>query len=141
MTNENPPTSQINTGNYLKYILGALLGMFVSGAAMTSIGQPTVTHTLSGSGNALWHVLLFLHLAFLAVMTIGAVALLVAAMRKMPALKVRALIGLVAIIFGVMSGIFVLHGIHPGIFLFCMALSFLAIGAAYGPLAASGRSH
>jgi hypothetical protein len=142
MANIKPVTPQLGIGNYLKYILGALLGMFVSGTAMTAIGQPTATHALSNSGNTLWHVLLVLHLVFLAMMTISAIALLVVAMSKMPALKVRAIIGLIAILIGIVSGTLVLHKIHPGVFLFCMALSFLAIGATYGPLGGGrGNKH
>ena len=139
MENINQVTPQVNIGNHLKLILGALLGMFVSGTAMTAIGQPTTTHTLSSNGNMLWHVLLVLHLAFLAVMAISAVALLIVALGKMRAIRVRAIIGLIAILFGIVSGSLVLHKIHPGIFLFCMALSFLAIGATYGPLGRTRR--
>jgi hypothetical protein len=139
MTKTAPGTPDVYIGNYLKFILGALLGMFISGAAMTAIGQPTTTHTLSGSGNVLWHVLLGLHLAFLAVMTITATGLFIVAVRKVQRIKARAVLGLVAILFGIVCGSFVLHKIHPGIFLFCMALSFVFIGATYGPLGA-GRN-
>lgn len=137
MTKVKRDTPQVNIGNYLKYILGALLGMFISGSAMTAIGQPTSTHSLSNSGSVLWHILLGFHLVFLAIMTIGAVGLLITAIVKMSDIKIRAVIGLVAIFFGVVSGSLVLHKVHPGIFLFCMALSFLAIGATYGPLGSS----
>jgi hypothetical protein len=133
-----PRTPTIYIGNYLKYILGALLGMFISGTAMTSIGQPTTNHVLSHSGNSLWHVLLGLHLTFLTVMTISAIGLFITTVRKVSTIKTRAAIGLVAILFGIVSGILVLHKIHPGIFLFCMALSFVFIGASYGPIG-SGR--
>ena len=134
MAKTNSVNPSVNIGNYLKFILAALIGMFVSGTAMTAIGQPTVTHMLSNNGNVLWHILLVFHLTFLAVMTISAVALLITALSKMHAIKVRAIIGLIAILFGIVSGTLVLHKIHPGVFLFCMALSFLAIGATYGPL-------
>jgi hypothetical protein len=77
---------------------------------------------------------------FLTAMTISAAGLLIAALRKIPAIKARAIIGLAAILFGIVSGILVLHKVHPGIFLFCMALSFVLIGATYGPLGGS-RNH
>jgi len=140
MAKANSITSSVNISNYLKFILGALIGMFVSGAAMTAIGQPTTTHALSGSGNTLWHILLVFHLMFLAIMTIGALALLKSSLSKTSVIKVRAVIGLIAILFGIVSGILVLHKVHPGVFLFCMALSFLAIGATYGPLG-GGRGY
>ena len=130
---------EVYIGKYLKLILASLLGMFVSGVAMTSIGQPTATHLLSSSGNVFWHTLLGLHLLFLTGMTIGAIAVLLTALRKLQSIKKRAVIGMVAIVFGVVSGTLVLHKIHPGIFLFCMALSFVFIGATYGPLG-TGRN-
>jgi hypothetical protein len=127
-------TPQVNIRNYLKYVLGALLGMFISGTAMTAIGQPTDAHILSNSGNKLWHLLLVLHLMFLVVMVISAVAIFIISRTKMHSIKARSIIGLMAILFGIVSGTLVLHKIHPGVFLFCMALSFLAIGATYGPM-------
>ena len=140
MTKNEPVTASEDIGRRLTFILFALLGMFVSGTAMTAIGQPTAAHTLSRSGNALWHVLLGLHLTFLAVMTVSAIWLLITAVRKVHAIRVRAVQGLLAITFGIVSGSLVLHKVHPGIFLFCMALSFVFIGAIYGPLG-SGRNH
>jgi hypothetical protein len=134
MANIKPASPAVYIGNYLKFILGGLLGMFVSGTAMTAIGQPTTSHVLSHSGNILWHVLLGFHLTFLALMTVSAVGLLIVSLRKLSAIKARAVIGLVAILFGIVSGSLVLHKIHPGIFVFCMALSFVVIGATYGPL-------
>jgi len=140
MANIKSLRPSVYIGNYLKFILGALLGMFISGTAMTAIGQQTATHMLSHNGNILWHVLLVFHLMFLTAMTISAAGLLIAALRKIPAIKARAIIGLAAILFGIVSGILVLHKVHPGIFLFCMALSFVLIGATYGPLGGS-RNH
>jgi hypothetical protein len=134
MADNKTLTPSVHIGNYLKFILGALLGLFISGTAMTAIGQPTTTHVLSHSGNIFWHVLLGFHLTFLTVMTVSAVALLITAARKVHAIQTRTVIGLLAIIFGIVSGTLVLHKIHPGIFLFCMALSFVLIGATYGPL-------
>lgn len=122
---------------FLRLTLGSLLGMFVSGAGMTAIGQPTTTHVLSSVGSALWHTLLILHLLFLVGVAIGAVIILEKAFTEDASLKLRAILGVIAIIFGIVSGALVLHEVHPGIFLFFMALAFLLIGFAYGPLARS----
>lgn len=120
---------------FLRVLLGALIGLFISGTAMTAIGQPTASHVLSTSGNRFWHVLLVFHLLFLAVLTISAIGVLFTTFTKVQHLKVRASIGMLVVVFGIISGDMVLHKNHPGIFLFCMALSFLLIGFIYGPLA------
>ena len=131
---------QANVASYVKFILGGLLGMYISGVAMTSIGQPTPTHILTSGRNILWHLILASHFLFLAILTVSAIALLIIAFRKVQAIKARASIGLAAIVFGIASGVLVLHKVHPGIFLFCMALSVVLIGATYGPLAGN-RTH
>ncbi len=125
-------------GLFLRTLLSSLIGLFISGVAMTAIGQPTLTHRLSRSGNTFWHILLAFHLLFLAGLTISAIAVLFLTITKIHNLKVRAIIGMLVVIFGIISGSMVLHKIHPGIFLFCMALAFLLIGAIYGPIAGHG---
>src|SRR5579862_6662502 len=122
----------------LKVLLGSLIGLFISGAAMTAIGQPTASHSLTTSGNTFWHILLIFHLLLLIALTISAIWILGSAITKAQDLKVRAITGMLAIVFGIVSGILVLHKIHPGIFLFCMAIAFLLIGFIYGPLAGHG---
>jgi hypothetical protein len=122
----------------LRILLGGLIGLFLSGVAMVSIGQPTLTHKLSSSGNVLWHVLLAIHLLLLTVLTISAVIVLYLSITKLKNLRLRFTIGILAVVFGIISGVMVLHKIHPGIFLFCMALAFLLIGFIYGPIAGHG---
>ena len=119
----------------LRVLLGALVGMFITGTAMTAIGQPTTGHVLSSSSNSFWHVLLVFHFIFLAVLTISAIGVLYTTFTKVQHLKVRASLGMLVVVFGIFSGTMVLHKNHPAIFLFCMALSFLLIGFIYGPLA------
>jgi hypothetical protein len=129
-------------GLFLRLLLGGLIGLFISGTAMTAIGQPTLTHKLSSGGNTLWHILLGVHLIFLAVLAISAISVTFISITRLKSLRVRAVIGLLVIVFGVVSGAMVLHKVHPGIFLFCMAIAFLLIGAVYGPLAGhGGRKH
>lgn len=125
-------------GLFLRVLLGGLIGLFVSGVAMTAVGQPTSTHHLSSSGNTFWHILLGFHLFFLLILTVSAVSVLVITVTKVQSLRLRALIGMLVVIFGIVSGAMVLHKIHPGIFLFFMALAFLLIGAVYGPVAGHG---
>jgi Na+/melibiose symporter-like transporter len=120
---------------YLRVLLGALIGMFITGTAMTAIGQPTTSHVLSTNSNRLWHVLLVFHLLFLAALTISAIGVLYTTFTKVQHLKRRASLGMLVVVCGIVSGNLVLHKIHPAIFLFCMALSFLLIGFIYGPLA------
>jgi hypothetical protein len=122
---------------FLRLVLGSLIGMFLSGIGMTAIGQPTTSHLLSSSGSTLWHVLLVFHLLFLAGVTVGSVTLLVKAFTQDNSIKLQAVLGTVAVVFGIVCGSLVLHKVHPGIFLFLMALSFLVIGFAYGPIARS----
>jgi hypothetical protein len=121
----------------LRMLLGGLLVMFISGAGMTAIGQQTSTHHVSSSGNALWHILLVLHLISLLAVVIGTVIILIKAFTTEKSLKIRAIAGTLSVIFGIISGSLVLHKIHSSIFLFCMALAFLFIGFAYGPIARS----
>jgi hypothetical protein len=145
MVKKNPKVTQLSNDPwvklsiFLRLLLASLIGLFISGVAMTAIGQPTISHTLSHNGNIFWHVILGFHLAFLTVLTISALCVLLIIITKLKSLKVRALVGIIVIIFGIVSGTLVLHKIHPGIFLFCMALAFLLIGAVYGPLAGHGR--
>jgi tetrahydromethanopterin S-methyltransferase subunit E len=123
---------------FLRILLGGLIGLFISGTAMVAIGQPTSTHKLSSGGNALWHTLLAIHLILLTALTISAVSLVLLSITKLKSLRTRFVLGILAVVFGIVSGILVLHKIHPGIFLFCMALAFLLIGTIYGPIAGHG---
>jgi hypothetical protein len=115
-------------------LLGALIGLFISGVSMTAIGQPTHSHILSSSGNTFWHILLGLHFIFLIVLTISALRVLVISSSKVQSVKSRARLGMLFVILGIVCGVLVLHKIHPGIFLFGMALAFLLIGFTYGPM-------
>jgi hypothetical protein len=124
--------------SFLRVLLGGLIGMFVSGVAMTAIGQPTSTHKLSSSGNTFWHILLVFHILFLIGLTISAISILVLSVKNVSSVKTRAIVGILAVVFGIISGVLVVHKIHPSIFLFCMALAFLLIGATYGPIAGHG---
>lgn len=138
MAQPNVDKSVTKLALLLKILLGSLIGLFVSGAGMVAIGQPTKSHELSSGGSTLWHILLAVHLVLLILVTFSSIAALFLALTKLEYLKIRFVVGILAVIFGIVSGILVLHKIHPGIFLFCMASAFLLIGAIYGPIAGHG---
>ena len=121
-------------GKQLNVILVSLLLMFVSGTGMTSIGRPTKNHVLSAPVSILWHSLLAIHLAFCSLMIATALLLAIKSITKLKDIKKRAIIGVICIVFGMVNGMLVLAGFHAAVFLFLMALSFLMVGAAYGPM-------
>lgn len=133
-TSRNSINYQQKLGQFLKLLLASLVGIFITGVGMVSIGQPSSTHIISSGGNTFWHFLLVLHMIFLALMTISALLVLATAIASAKALRKRAILGLAVIAFGSVSGSLSFQSIHPAFFLFCVAMSFLALGAIYGPL-------
>lgn len=118
----------------LRGLMACLLGLFITGVGMVAIGQPTPAHKISSAGNTFWHTLFVFHMVFLAGLTISALIVFVAALSHLPNLRVRAVVGLVAIACGSISGSLSFQGIHPALTLFLVGMFFLVIAAIYGPL-------
>lgn len=125
-------TYQKSLAVQLFIILGCLLGIYITGVAMTSLGLPKE----AVAGNTLWHVLFPIHMVFLIIMVLSALSVLITAFVKVHRFRLRAVIGIVAMVCAAISGSLSFNG--SGAFksatLFLVGMLVLVIASIYGSL-------